>query len=141
MAEITVFFEGQRRDLNEFEFAIFDHAIRYDVPIKVPGDTTFTLRPDLLRRGVGPNFMEVVLNLGERFAAGPLADWLYAKWGKSGEPPSITVKIENHYYQFDPDVLTRALEDAAKSLVNRKGPGKAASGADTVLKARNKSQS
>jgi len=55
MAEITIFFEGQRRELNELGFAIFDHMIRYDVPLDVPGDATLTLKPEALRKSVGPS--------------------------------------------------------------------------------------
>ena len=58
--------------------------------------------------------MEVVLNLAEGFTAGIFANWLYGKWQKSGEPRSITIKIENRYYQLDPEVLAKALEGAAK---------------------------
>jgi hypothetical protein len=114
MAEITIVFEGQRRELNELGFAIFDHVIRYDVPLDVPGEATLILKPEALRKSVGPGVMEVVLNLAEGFAAGIFANWLYGKWQKSGEPRSITIKIENRYYQLDPDVLAKALEAAAK---------------------------
>ncbi|PYX49701.1 MAG: hypothetical protein DMG79_07985 [Acidobacteria bacterium] len=114
MAKITILFEGQRRELNEFGFAIFDQMIRYDVPLDVPGNMTLTLRPEGLRKSVGPGVMEVVLNLAEGFTAGIFANWLYGKWQKSGEPRSITIKIENRYYQLDPEVLAKALEGAAK---------------------------
>jgi hypothetical protein len=115
MAEITIFLEGQRRELNELGFAIFDHMIRYDVPLDVPGNATLTLRPEALRKSVGSGIMEVVLNLAEGFAAGIFANWLYGKWQKCSEPRSITIKIENRYYQLDPEVLAKALEAAAKN--------------------------
>lgn len=114
MADVIIFFEGHRQDLNEFGFAIFDHMIRYNVPMDVPGNVTLTLRPETMRKSVGPGVMEVVLGLAKEFAAGIFASWLCGKWKKSGEPRSITIKIENRYYQLDPDVLAKALEGAAK---------------------------
>jgi hypothetical protein len=122
MAKIIIFFEGQRQELNELGFAIFDHMIRYDVPLDVPGNATLTLRPEALRKAVGPGVMEVVLNLAEGFAAGILANWLYGKWQKSGAPRSITIKIENRYYQLDPEVLAKALDAAAKNAEKKEVP-------------------
>jgi hypothetical protein len=41
---------------------------------------------------------------------------------KPGEPRSISIKIENRYYQFDPEVLTKALEDVALKAKQKKAP-------------------
>ncbi len=140
MAEIDVVFHGQRRDLNQFGFAIFEHEIRYDFPIDVPGDAKLTLKPEVLRKAVGPGIMEVVLNLGEGFAAGLFANWVFAKWQKSGSPPSIKIEIDNRFYQFDPEVLTKALEDAAKKVKAKKPPNTASEAPPSASKTRKKSQ-
>jgi hypothetical protein len=37
--------------------------------------------------------------------------WLYDKWKKAGEKP-ISIKIENHFYEFDEALLAKAIQEA-----------------------------
>jgi len=112
MQEIIIGLEGQTRDLNDLAFSLFEAGmLREGLEKETPGDITIVLKPMQLRKGVGHAIIEIGLYAGQNVALPLFLAWLYDKWKKAGKKP-ISIKIENHFYQFDPDLLTKAIQDA-----------------------------
>lgn len=131
MSQITLYITGDRQELTNLQFAIFEHVVQFGVPKDVPdANATITLEQPLVKHQ-GPGLMEIIVNFGENFAASALANYLFSKWEKAGKPRTVIIKIENRMYQFDAGVLTRALEALVGALA-KKGPAKVAA-ANTAL--------
>jgi hypothetical protein len=116
MTEITVGFEGQKRDLNDLLFDLFEAGLlREGLEKQTPGDATIVLRPMELRKTAFAHVvMEIGLIVGKDVALPLFVAWLYDKWKKNGEK-RITVIINAHYYEFNSGPLTKALEEAIRS--------------------------
>src|SRR6266699_6506681 len=125
MEEITIGFEGQKRDLNDFVYDLFEqHMLREGLEKETPGDVKIVMKPMELRKGYALALMEVAAQFGANFVASLFAGWLVEKWKKNGAKP-INVKIENRIYQMDPDIIANAVEDALAKLQQKKAPAKA----------------
>jgi hypothetical protein len=120
MAEIILGFEGSRQDVNDLGYQMFDQMLREGETKQVPGDVSIRLEPMPLRKGVGRALVEVAIFAGENIALPLFVAWLYDKWKKAGEKP-ISIHIENHIYQFDTSLMTKAIQDA---LTKQVGKGK-----------------
>lgn len=112
MPEIIIGFEGQTRDLNALTFDIFEAGmLREGLEKAAPGDVTIVLKPMEMRKGVGHAIIHIGLVVGDKVALPLFLAWLYDKWKKAGEKP-ISIKIENRFYQFDPELLAKPVQDA-----------------------------
>jgi hypothetical protein len=120
MAEIIIGLEGPKRDLNDLAFSLFEAGmLREGLEKETPGNTKIVLKPMEMRKGVGHGIIEIGVFAVTSVAAPVFVAWLCKKWINAGEKP-ISIKIENHYYQFDPAVLTKAIEEAiAKQLKDK----------------------
>jgi hypothetical protein len=122
MEEVVIGFEGQKRDLNDFVFDLFEaHMLRAGLEKETPGDGKIVVKPMLLRKGFTLGLMEIGLTFGTAAGAQLFANWLSDKWKKNGEK-RINVKIENHLYQFDPALIAKAIEGAMAKLEEKKRP-------------------
>jgi hypothetical protein len=111
MPEIIIGFEGQTRDLNELTFDLFEAGmLRAGLEKAAPGDVTLVLKPMEMRKSFGHAIIHVGLVIGDKVALPLFLAWLYDKWKKTGEKP-ISIKIVNHNYQFDPALLTKAIQE------------------------------
>ena len=112
MAEVIIGLEGQTGDVNDLAFSLCeagmlergsgkgdarrrDHRPETDGNAQRNRPRNHRIRPDSRRQGRLPLFLA----------------WLYDKWKKAGEKP-ISVKIENHFYQPDPELLSKAIQEA-----------------------------
>lgn len=120
MTEIIIGLEGQKPDLNELTLSLFEAGmLRSGLEKKTPGDVTIVLKPTELRKGVGHAIMHIGLVVGDKVALPLFLTWLYDKWKNAGEKP-ISIKIENHNYQFYPAVLTKPMEEAIAKTKKKK---------------------
>src|ERR1700693_1269229 len=112
MPEIIIGLEGQTRDLNELIFDLFEAGmLREGLEKAAPGDVTLVLKPMEVRKSFGHAIIHIALAVGDKVALPLFLAWLYDKWKNTGEKP-ISIKIENHNYQFDPAVLTKPIQEA-----------------------------
>jgi hypothetical protein len=123
--EITIGFEGQKRDLNDLVFDLFErHMLREGLEKETPGDVKIVMKPMELRKGYALALLEVAAQFGSNVVASLFAGWLVEKWKKNGAK-RINIKIENRIYQMDPDIIAKAVEDALAKLQQKKAPTKA----------------
>jgi hypothetical protein len=112
MAEIIIGLEGRTQDLNALTFDLFEAGVlRAGLENAAPGNVTIVLKPMEMRKGVGHAIIHIGLLVGDKVALPLFLTWLYDKWKRAGEKP-ISIKIENYYYQFDPALLAKAIQDA-----------------------------
>jgi hypothetical protein len=117
--EITIGFEGQRRDLSDFAFDIFDQELSLGREKEAPGGTIMIRDMPLAKSALGHAIIEIALFTGKNVAVPVLVAWLCSKWKRQGKKP-ISVKIENKFYQFDAPLLTKAIEDAIAKQKKKK---------------------
>lgn len=114
MPEIIIGFEGHRHDLNELTFDLFEAGmLREGLERSAPGNVTLVMKPMELRKGFGHAIVQIGLVIGDKAVLPVFLSWLYDKWKKAGEKP-ISIKIENHFYEFDAALPTKAIEEAVR---------------------------
>jgi hypothetical protein len=115
MEEIVIGFEGQTRDLNELVFDLFEAGLlREGLEKETPGDAKLVMKPMELKKGAGMHaVMEVGLWVGKNVAVPMFVTWLCNKWLSNGQK-SISIKIDNHFYQFDEAVLAKAIGETLR---------------------------
>lgn len=121
MAEIIITFEGRTQDLNDFVFDLFEaHMLKAGIEIETPGDARLVLKPMTVRKSaLSLAVIHVGLFVGENIMLPLFVAWLYDKWKKNGEK-HISIKIESRLYQFDPDLLVKAIEERLAKQVEKK---------------------
>lgn len=121
MSKITIGFEGQTRDLDELFFSLFEAGmLREGLEKETPGDVKIVLgRMEMRKTAYAHTVMHIGLFVGQNVALPLFVAWLYDKWKKSGEKP-ITVTINTHLYQFDPDILIKGIEEAMRHRYSRR---------------------
>jgi hypothetical protein len=126
MEELIISFEGKTQDLNDFVFDLFEaHMLAAGLEKETPGDAKLVLKPMLVRKSaLSQAVIEVGLFVGQNVVLPLFVTWLYDKWKKNGEK-HVSIKIENHLYQFDPDLLGKAIEEALAKRDSRKTSPKA----------------
>jgi len=117
--EIIISFEGQRRDLNDFAFDVFDRELNLGREKETPGGTIVIREMPLAKSAIGHAIIEIAFFIGKNVAVPVFVAWLCAKWKRQGEKP-ISIKIENNFYQFDPSLLTNAIEEAIAKQKKKK---------------------
>ena len=119
--EIIVGFEGQKRDLNELLFALFEAGMLRDGLQKVtPGGSTIVLKPmEMRKHALGHAVMEIGLIVANSVAVPLFVNWLYEKWRDCGAR-KITVKIKRRNYEFEQGQLTKAIEEAIEFCAEQK---------------------
>jgi hypothetical protein len=116
---ITIGFEGQQQDLNALFFDLFEAGmLREGLEKETPGGAKIVMKRRPLRKGYAHALMEIGLFAGRDVALPLFLAWLYDKWKGAGEKP-ITIIIENRPYQFDVEVLTKALDEAIAGGTSR----------------------
>lgn len=112
MAEVIIGLEGQTGDVNDLAFSLFEAGmLREGLERETPGGAIIVLKPMAMRKGIGHGIIEFGLIVGDKVVLPLFLAWLYDKWKKAGEKP-ISVKIENHFYQPDPELLSKAIQEA-----------------------------
>jgi hypothetical protein len=112
MAEITIEFTGQTRDLNEFSFALFEtEALGAGTQKEIPGGGTLTMQPMMVRKAYGiPQYIEVVLSIGGSVTAGIVSNYIYDKLKKQkGE--NLSIRINRREVDFDKRKITKMIEE------------------------------
>lgn len=117
--EIVIAFEGQRRDVNDFAFNVFDRELSLGREKETPGGTIVIRAMPLAKSVLGHAIIEIGLFVGTNIAVPLFVAWLCDKWKRQGEKP-ITIKIENNFYQFDASLVTKAIEDAIAKQKKKK---------------------
>jgi hypothetical protein len=94
MAEITIEFTGQTRDLNEFSVALFEtEVLGAGTRKEIVGGGTITMQQMMMRRGYGiPQFIEIVLSTRDSVAAGIATNYIYETLTKH-KSEDLTVRI------------------------------------------------
>src|ERR1039457_1169571 len=112
MPEIIIGFEGQKTDLNDLTFSLFEAGMLQEgLEKQTPGDVTIVLKQTEARKSISHGIVHVGLVVGDKVALPLFLTWLYDKWKNAGEK-RISIKIENHNYQFDPAVVTKPMAEA-----------------------------
>jgi len=115
MPEIIIGLEGRTPDLNELTFSLFEAGMLAEgLEKQTPGEVTIVLKAMPLRKGVGHGLIEIGLLIGQNVGIPLFVCWLYDKWKNAGEKP-ISVRIENHFYQFDTAILEKAIEEVLRN--------------------------
>jgi hypothetical protein len=117
--EVIIRFEGQRRDLNDFAFDVFDQELSLGREKETPGGTIVIREMPLAKSALGHAIIEIVLFIGKNLAVPVFVAWLCTKWKRQGEKP-ITIKIENNFYQFAASLVTKAIEEAIATQMKKK---------------------
>lgn len=116
MAEILIGFEGQKRDVNDLLFGLFDGSLAVGQRKEAPGNVTIVVKSMPLAKGTFAHaVVEVAVFLGTNAALPLFLTWLYDRWKAKGERP-VSIRIEGRFYQIDPALLRRAIEDEIKKL-------------------------
>jgi hypothetical protein len=116
MAEITIGFEGQRRDVDDLLFGLFDGSLSKGQSKKAPGNVTIVVKSMPMAKGTFAHaVVEVAVFVGTNVALPLFLTWLYDRWKAKGERP-VSLRIENRFYQIDPAILQKAIEDEIKKL-------------------------
>jgi hypothetical protein len=121
MDEIIIGFEGPGRAVNSLVFDLFEAGLlREGLAKETPGPATIVLKPGTLEKRAHVHLLvEVGLLVGKNIGVPLFVAWLYDKWKRNGEPP-ISIKIENHFYQFDAVVLTKTIEEVVAKLKGKR---------------------
>jgi hypothetical protein len=119
--EVTVGFEGQKRELNELLFGLFEAGeLREGLQKVTPGGATIVLKPmEMGKRALGHAIMEIGLIVANSVAIPLFVNWLYEKWRSCGAR-KITVKINRRFYEFEQGQLTKAIEEAIEFRTEQK---------------------
>lgn len=114
MPEIIIGLKGRTPDLNELTFSLFEAGmLREGLERQTSGEVIIVLKEMPLRKGVGHGLIEIGLFIGQNVGIPLFVCWLYDKWKNAGEKP-ISVRIENHFYQFDTAILEEAIEQVLR---------------------------
>ena len=117
---IIIGFEGESRDLKDFAYDVLGQEFNIHREKETPGGTIILQSlPPLAKSAGGHLIIEIALFISDKIAVPVFVAWLCTKWKKQGEKP-ITIKIENNLYQFDPTVMTRAIEKAIAEQKKKK---------------------
>lgn len=119
--EITIGFEGQRRDVDDLAFDLFEAGmLKQGMSNQTPGNTTIVLKAMPMAKAAFVHaVIEIALFAGKNIAIPLFVSWLYDKWRRQGKKP-ISIVINNHYYQFDESVMAKAIEDAIRKELEGK---------------------
>ncbi len=115
MAEITIEFTGQREDLDEFSYALFEtDSIGSGTTKEIPGGGTITIGRALLRKSVdAPRVIEIVLSYGKDISAGFVAAYIYDKL-KAHKGEKLCMSIEYQETHFDKGEITKIIDAEIK---------------------------
>jgi hypothetical protein len=114
--EVKIGFEGPRGDVTDLMFSLFEAGMLTEGLQKdAPGNARIVLKPMVMRkRPLDHAVLEIGLYAGNSIAVPLFVTWLYDKWQKQNQKP-ISIVIHNHFYQFDKDLLIKAIEDAIRA--------------------------
>ena len=116
MAEITMEFTGRIQDLNDFSFALFEaDTLGAETQKEIPGGGTITMRPMMVRKAYGiPQYIEIILSIGNTIAAGLASNYIYDKLRKrQGE--ILSIRINRREVQLDKVNITKMIEEGMTS--------------------------
>lgn len=116
MAEITIEFTGQTRDLNEFGSALFEiEALGSGTQKEIPGGGRLTMQPMIKHKAYGiPQYIEIVLSTGDCVTARIASNYIYSKLrDRQGE--NLSIRINRRAVQFDKGKITSMIRNELSS--------------------------
>jgi hypothetical protein len=112
MAEITIEFTGQIRDLNDFSLALFEtERLGVGTQKEIPDGGTITMRPMMVRKAYGiPQYIEVVLSTGGSVGAGIASNYICDKLRKY-KGQHLNIRINRRVVLFSKRDITKMIEE------------------------------